>query len=458
MLDDAAAEAARTIIQQLVDAGADYADIFFEDATLGTLRLHGERTEEVGSGLRRGAGIRLVRSGRQYLAHTNDLTPAGLAGAAKSLIGIVGHGHESIAVDPKEGATRSIPCQVSVDHDRAGELAAAALDGAMGVADIDSVKIDIETSQRRIRIVNSDGRDMARDDTRVELTVDCSLRSSGRLDNGRRNRGNSGSLDDFAADDASDVGRRAAELALSRSSSVPAPVGEYDVVAAPGTAGVIFHETVGHGLEVDLVESFQSVYRGCVDQRVASELLTVSDDGRRAGGWGSAVFDDEAVPTGQTDLVRDGVLRGYLYDRASIGRHGGTLTGNGRRATYTDLPYVRMTNTVVQPGNDNPSDIIASTKRGLYISLLRGGGFNPGTGDFLFSTAEAHLIENGRITAPVTNASIVGSAREALMRVDAVGSDFAMVAGGRCGKRLQTIPVGFGSPTIRLRGLTIGGR
>ena len=456
MLDDAAAETAHDVIGHLIHAGSDYADIFIEEANLGTLRMHGERPEEVGSGLRRGAGIRLVRAGRQYLAHTNDLTPAGLVRAATSLVGIVDR-DASPPVLPTGRARASIPTEVSIDHHQAFEIARAAYEGARSSADVDSVKIDIETSTRRIWIINSQGQDLGRNDTRVELTVDCSLQSSGGLDNGRRNRGNQGTLDDFALEDAAELGRRAGQLALSRASSVPAPVGTYDVVAAPGTAGVIFHETVGHGLEVDLVESFRSVYHGCVDQQIASELLTVSDDGRRAGGWGSAAFDDEAVPTGRTDLVRDGVLCGYLYDRASIGRHGGTLTGNGRRATYTDLPYVRMTNTVVQPGDDDPDDIIASTKRGIYVSLLRGGGFNPGTGDFLFSTAEARLIEDGRLTAPVTNASIVGSAREALLRVDAVGTDFEMVAGGRCGKRSQTLPVGFGSPTIRLRGMTIGG-
>jgi TldD protein len=199
------------------------------------------------------------------------------------------------------------------------------------------------------------------------------------------------------------------------------------------------------------------VYRGRIGSQIASPLLDVSDDGTMAHGWGSSAVDDEGTPSRKTVLVDHGVLRSYLGDRATATRFGGTSTANSRRASYTDLPYVRMTNTVVGAGDTDPGDIVGETTSGIYVAHLRGGSFNPGSGDFVFSTSEAWLIENGEITTPISNATIIGSAGDALLRIDAVGNDFEMVAGGRCGKRNQTIPVGFGSPTIRIRALTIGG-
>lgn len=455
------------LLEGLVRAGADYADIFAEDSALRSLAYSEGRITTVGSGRRFGVGVRFLRRGRQYLAHTPDVTIDGVRRAVVELAGLLGagavrtHGSSSGAMVVDIDRERAIGGGAVEPLPAAGcdELAHAAAAGVADVVVADGCSIDLEASRRTVRILNTAGADVATTTFRTELTVDCTIDRGDRLDNGRRNRGELVPPAGFGVECAHELGRLAGEQVLSRADSVPAPVGVVDVILAPGTAGVVFHETVGHGLEADLVQSFESVYSGREGSRVGAAGVNVVDDGTRSGGWGSAPFDDEGTASCVTELVHDGILLGYLSDRATVGRSAsGELTANSRRATYADPPFVRMTNTIVRPGDAHPSEIIADTDRGIFVGHLRGGGFNPGTGQFIFSTSEASLIERGRIVGPIRNATFVGNALDALIGVDGIGDDFELVAGGRCGKRNQTLPVGFGAPTVRIRGLTVGGR
>ena len=229
------------------------------------------------------------------------------------------------------------------------------------------------------------------------------------------------------------------------------------VVIQRGTGGVLFHEACGHGLEADLVGKGASVYANKVGERVASPLVTLVDDGTMGGEWGTLAIDDEGHPTQRNVLIQDGVLTDYMWDHLRARKQGRGPSGNGRRQSYMHLPMVRMTNTFVLDGPDDPADIVASTEHGVYVAQLGGGQVNTASGDFVFGMTEAYLIENGEITEPLREGNLIGNGPKVLEDIDMLGNDFAMGSPGTCGKDGQGVPVGDGQPTLRVRSLTVGG-
>ena len=253
------------------------------------------------------------------------------------------------------------------------------------------------------------------------------------------------------------MARRAAQRALTKLTARPAPSGAMPVVVGPGGGGVLFHEACGHGLEADLVAKSASAFAGRLGEQVAVPLVTLVDDGTMAGEWGYYGIDDEGKPAARNVLIADGVLTDYMWDRIRARKQGRASSGNGRRQSYQYLPMVRMTNTYIANGADDPADIVADTPRGVYVAQLGGGQVNTATGDFVFGMTEAYLIEDGRITAPIREGNLIGNGPEVLNRIDALGNDFAMGSPGTCGKDGQGVPVGDGTPTLRVTSLTVGG-
>jgi TldD protein len=229
------------------------------------------------------------------------------------------------------------------------------------------------------------------------------------------------------------------------------------VVIKQGTGGILFHEACGHGLEADLVGKGASVYRGKRGELVASPLVTVVDDGTMAGEWGTLTVDDEGHQTQRNVLIENGVLSDYMWDFLRARKEGRPPSGNGRRQSYMHLPMVRMTNTFVLAGDDDPDEIVRGTDHGVYVAKLGGGQVNTASGDFVFGMVEAYLIENGEITEPLREGNLIGNGPQALRDVDRLGNDFAMGGPGTCGKDGQGVPVGTGQPTLRVKALTIGG-
>jgi TldD protein len=229
------------------------------------------------------------------------------------------------------------------------------------------------------------------------------------------------------------------------------------VVIGSGGGGVLFHEACGHGLEADLVGKGASVFRGRKGQQVASPLVTLVDDGTMAEEWGCFAIDDEGTPAQRNVLIEDGILSDYMYDFLRSRKEGRQRSGNGRRQSYQHLPMVRMTNTFLMAGDDDPADIIAGTERGVFVKALGGGQVNTATGDFVFGMTEAYLIENGEITDPLREGNLIGNGPEVLTMIEAIGNDFTMGPPGTCGKDGQGVPVGDGVPTLRVKALTIGG-
>ncbi|MFZ5531825.1 MAG: metallopeptidase TldD-related protein, partial [Pseudomonadota bacterium] len=229
-------------------------------------------------------------------------------------------------------------------------------------------------------------------------------------------------------------------------------------VLGPGWPGVLLHEAVGHGLEGDFNRKGSSMYAGRMGQQVASRLCTIVDDGTMANRRGSLTVDDEGTPTQRTTLIENGILVGYMQDKMNAHLMGVAQTGNGRRESYAHLPMPRMTNTYMLAGEADPADMIRSVKRGIYAANFGGGQVDITSGKFVFSTTEAYLIEDGKITRPVKGATLIGSGPEVMNRVSMVGNDLALDGGvGTCGKDGQSVPVGVGQPTLLIDEIVVGG-
>ena len=260
----------------------------------------------------------------------------------------------------------------------------------------------------------------------------------------------------FGEHNVEDLARTAATRALAKLSARPAPSGEVPIVLAGGSGGILFHEACGHGLEADHIVKDVSVYAGQVGELVASPLVTLVDDGTVAGEWGNFAVDDEGHAPERNVLIENGILTDYMWDWLRAHQEGRQSSGNGRRQSYQHLPMVRMTNTYLLAGSENAEEIVAQTPHGVYVKKLGGGQVNTATGDFVFGTTEAYLIENGHITEPLRDANLIGNGPDVLRKIDAVADDFDMTP-GTCGKDGQSVPVGCGQATLRITGVTLGG-
>ena len=338
------------------------------------------------------------------------------------------------------------------------ELLQQADERARSVGDaITQVSVNYGDNRRRILVANSDGVLVEDETVRTFFAVSCVATGDTGMQTGRESVGHTIGFELFDLYDIDELAETAARRALTKLAARPAPSGQMPVVIASGGGGVLFHEACGHGLEADLVAKGASVFRDRVGQRVASAGVTVVDDGTMAREWGNIAVDDEGSPAQRNVLIEDGYLTDYMWDHLRARKEGRASSGNGRRQSYQHLPMVRMTNTYLLAGSEDPSSIIASTPRGVYVKHLGGGQVNTATGDFVFGMTEAYLIEDGRITEPLREGNLIGNGPEVLGRIDALGNDFAMGPPGTCGKDGQGVPVGDGVPTLRVSSLTIGG-
>jgi len=309
-----------------------------------------------------------------------------------------------------------------------------------------------------VMVARSDGLLNADIRPLVRLSLQVIIESGGRREQG--SAGGGGRFDYGYFDD--DMLRRyaaqAVHQAVTNLDAAPAPAGNMTVVLGNGWPGILLHEAIGHGLEGDFNRKGSSAFSGRVGERVAAQGVTVVDDGTLARRRGSLQMDDEGNPTQCTTLIENGILRGYLQDTLNARLMGVPVTGNARRESYAHLPMPRMTNTYMLNGDKDPQEIIASVKHGLYAVNFGGGQVDITSGKFVFSTAEAYLIEDGKITHPVKGATLIGNGPDVLTRISMIGNDMALDPGvGTCGKEGQSVPVGVGQPTVRIDGLTVGG-
>jgi len=443
--------------------GGDFAEIFVEDKRSSSAVLDDGKVEELTSGRDRGAGIRVVVGDTTGFAHTADLTESGLAAAAEAAAAAARGGGGGVHTVDLTRVTAPAPNVIEiypgdVPKARKVELLTRADDVARSQGGaISQVSASYGDSRRRILVANSDGLLAGDDQVKTFFAVSCIATGDTGMQTGRESVGHTVGFELFDRYDVDELAARAAHRALTKLAARPAPSGQMPVVIGSGGGGVLFHEACGHGLEADLVGKSASVFKGRVGELVASPTVTIVDDGTMGGEWGCFAIDDEGHPAQRNVLIENGVLTDYMWDLLRARKEGRLSSGNGRRQSYQYLPMVRMTNTYLLNGPDDPDEIVASTDHGVYVKHLGGGQVNTATGDFVFGMTEAYLIEKGEITEPLREGNLIGNGPEVLTRIDALGNDFAMGPPGTCGKDGQGVPVGDGVPTLRVSSLTIGG-
>ncbi len=414
------------------------------------------RVEELSSGRERGAGIRVVVGETTGFAHTADLSESGLLRAAEAASAVARRDDGStttvsaaplrltVAGRPGRGGRRGrgigagspprrTPSRSCAERTRRRDRPGDA---------ISQVQAGCGSSRRRVLVANSDGLLAADDQWRTRFSVSCVAVGDTGLQTGFETAARTVGAELFEEVSVEELADQAARRALAKLAARPAPTGELPVVLAGGSGGILFHEACGHGLEADHIVKEASVYVGQVGEQVASPLVTLVDDGTVGDEWGTYAIDDEGRPAQRNVLIDHGVLTDYLWDFLRARREGRRSSGNGRRQSYQHLPMVRMTNTFLLAGEEDPDEIVAQTPNGVYVAKLGGGQVNTATGDFVFGTTEAYLIEGGRITEPLRDANLIGNGPEILKRIDAVATDFGMTP-GTCGKDGQSVPVGL---------------
>ncbi|MFQ5519978.1 MAG: metalloprotease TldD [Candidatus Methylomirabilia bacterium] len=411
-----------------------------------------------------GAGVRAQAAERTGYAHTDALTLPNLEEAARQAQVIADRSGTSAIVRVKARRPHDLyrvevppvaaPVSVKVDLLTRIDQAARGADSR-----VRQVIANLWSEEQITLIAQASGWTVGDVRPLTRLSVAVIAEEGGRREMGNFGGGGRVSFDFFLEDDRwLRYTREAVRQALVKLTAVEAPAGTLTVVLGPGWPGILLHEAVGHGLEGDFNRKKVSAFSGRMGERVASDLVTVVDDGTLPSRRGSLNADDEGTPTGRNVLIENGILVGYMQDRLNARLMGMAPTGNGRRESFAYPPMPRMTNTFMLAGQDDPEEILRSVPYGLYAVSFGGGQVDITNGRFVFSASEAYLIENGRVTAPVKGATLIGNGPEVLTRVSRVGSDLKLDEGvGTCGKDGQSVPVGVGLPTVRVDGITVGG-
>jgi TldD protein len=449
---------------EALSAGGDYADLYFESIASTAIGVDESLVKSASQGVSAGCGIRVVSGERTGYAYTDNLSGERLLHAARTAALIAsGPAKQPVAGFQETKASNLYPVPAAeIDVDLATRLdLVMRADRAARAYDprIVQVRAGYSEEMRHILVAASDGTYASDVQPLSRLNVFVIAKDGAKSARGTSGGGGRVEISFFQTEKTPEhFAREAARQSILQLNAVAAPAGEMEVVLGPGWPGVLLHEAVGHGLEADFNRKKTSAFAGLIGQQVASSKVTVVDNGKMPNRRGSLNVDDEGSPTQETVLIENGILKGYLSDKLSARLMGMADTGNGRRESYQHIPMPRMTNTYMLNGDDAPEDIIRSVKRGLYAVNFGGGQVDITSGKFVFSASEAYLIEDGKITAPVRDATLIGNGPEALKYVSMVGNDLALDEGiGTCGKDGQSVPVGVGMPTIKLDRMTVGG-
>jgi TldD protein len=452
-------------LAEALSQGGDYADLYFEYLATSSIGIDEGIVKTATQGVSLGVGVRVLSGERTGYAYSDDLSPEKILSAAR-VAACIASGPSKVDKSPlEEGARRNLYPVLTAPTDTAfsdrvelvkrAEKAARAFDHR-----IFQVQATYADNLRHVLVANSEGVLNFDRQPMARLGVQAMARQNGGSpQSGYSGGGGRVELEFFLNEKTPEhFAREAARQAVVQLDAVEAPAGDSVVVLGPGWPGVLLHEAVGHGLEADFNRKGTSAFSGRVGQQVASPLCTVIDDGTIGSRRGSLNVDDEGNISRRNVLIENGVLRGYLQDQLSSRLTKAVPTGNGRRESYEHIPMPRMTNTFMLAGESDPEEIIRSVPRGLYCANFGGGQVDITSGNFVFSASESYLIENGKLTRPVKNATLIGNGPEALKYVSMVGNDLKLDEGiGVCGKDGQSVPVGVGIPTVRIDRMTVGG-
>lgn len=452
---------AAAILRRALSAGGDFADIYFEDGAHTAVVCDDGKVERVLSASDCGVGIRVISDLSTAYAYTNILTEASLlqladtvsravrGGAFKGDINLsqrsVGAGFP-IAIHPDQ-----IELVEKVSLVNRADRAARGFDQR-----IRQVMAVYRDSEIRTQTVNSLGEFAEETAVSTLFMVQVVAQDGKVTQTGYEPLAARRGYELFEQASPEDLAIKAASRGVMMLGARKSPAGQLPVVLSSEAGGTMVHEAIGHGLEADLVQAGTSVYQGRIGEKVASELITVVDDATIPFARGSFSFDSEGIAGQKTVLVENGILKGYMYDRLSAMKDGCSSTGNGRRESYRSRPIVRMTNTLIASGESDPSQIVKSVDRGLFVRRMGGGQVNTVSGNFVFEVSEGYLIENGVVGEPVRGATLTGNGPEVLNRISMVGSDLGFGI-GTCGKDGQGVPVSDAQPTLLISAITIGG-
>lgn len=448
----------------LLGPGIDYGDLYFQHSRRESWTVEDGIVKDGAHSIEQGVGVRAIAGEKTGFAYSDDINAEALRlaagsaraiardGAAQAPRALVRSGGHALyrPVDPVDGLG---------NEEKVGLL--RSLDRLLRAADprVVQVTVSLAGGVDTVLIARSDGVLAADVRPLVRLNVQVIVEQGGRRESGYAGGGGRYSYQELFADGRPEqLAREALRQALVNLEAIDAPAGTMPVVLGSGWPGVLLHEAVGHGLEGDFNRKGTSTYAGRIGQRVAAPGVTIVDDGTLPGRRGSLNIDDEGTPTRCTTLIEDGVLVGYMQDTLNARLMGMKPTGNGRRESFAHLVMPRMTNTYMLAGRHDREEMIRSVKRGLYAVNFGGGQVDITSGRYVFSATEAYLIEDGKITAPVKGATLIGNGPETMQKVRMVGHDLALDEGvGICGKDGQSVPVGVGQPSLLIEGLTVGG-
>ncbi|MBM4221010.1 MAG: metalloprotease TldD [Gammaproteobacteria bacterium] len=447
----------------LMHGDVDNADLYFQLARQESWSIEDSIVKGGAYSIEQGVGVRAMAGEKTGFAYSDEIVVPALNQAAEAASAIVRRGRQGRvkAWQARDGHRLYPPMDPLLslaDEEKVALL--QRVDREVRALDprVKQVVASLAAGHETVFICASDGALAADVRPLVRFNISVIVEHNGRREQGVAGGGGRHGYERLDHHRVLEFGREAVRQAVVNLDAVPAPAGEMVVVLGPGWPGVLLHEAIGHGLEGDFNRKGTSAFTGRIGETVASELCTVVDDGTLDGRRGSLNVDDEGTPTSKTVLIENGRLRGYMQDRLNARLMGTESTGNGRRQSFAHLPLPRMTNTYMLPGPHDPREIIESVQRGIYACNFGGGQVDITSGKFVFSASEAYLIENGKLGAPIRDATLVGDGPTVLGRVSMVGNDLKLDSGvGVCGKEGQSVPVGVGQPTLRIDALTVGG-
>lgn len=451
------------VLGDMMSHNIDYADLYFQYSRSESWGLEEGQVKSGNFSIDQGVGVRAVSGEKTAFAYSDDISLEALQQAAKATksIASLGNTPASNAIVTPQAAPLYLP------NDPIASLSADAKVKLLERLEAYARKLDPRITQvtasiageyEVVMVARHDGVMAADVRPLVRVGINVIAESNGRREQGSAGGGGRFDYSYFTDEVLHDYAQKAVHQALINLEARPAPAGSMTVVLGAGWPGILLHEAIGHGLEGDFNRKGSSAFSNMIGQQVAAKGITIVDDGTIENRRGSLTVDDEGNPTSKTVLIEDGILRGYIQDTLNARLMNMPITGNARRESYAHIPMPRMTNTYMLNGNTPPEEIIKSVKKGLYAANFGGGQVDITSGKFVFSAAEAYMIEDGKITYPVKGATLIGNGPEVLKRVSMIGNDMALDNGvGTCGKEGQSVPVGVGQPTLKIDGLTVGG-
>jgi TldD protein len=454
-------ELCKEILHAALGGGGERADLFAERTRTTSVRLEGGRIEEATGGTDQGVGISVHKADQVLFANSNRIDREGLLDMARRLSQAVGKERKSRCrnlepvahgiISPVVIAPASLQTPRKIEILKRADEAARGEDGR-----ISHVTCSYSDAEQEVWAADSEGLFSADLRTMVTLSVVTVARDRERITTGIEAASQCRGFELFDIHTPERVGRESAMQAILQLAAEPAPAGTFTVVLSSSAGGTMIHEACGHGLEADFIDKGMSVYAGKLGKKVASELITVVDDGTLPNKRGSSAIDDEGAPTSRVLLIEKGILKGFLHSRKTARQFNVAPTGNGRRESYRNLPIPRMRNTMILPGESDAGEILAGVTDGIFVKKMGGGEVDVATGNFVFSCSEAYRVRDGKIQEPIRDATLIGNGPEVLTTIDAVGSDLGFGV-GTCGKEGQGVPVSDAQPTIRIPKIVVGG-